>query len=170
MVYYNHMSYSALSKRCNPKGFTLIELLVVISIIAILSVVGIVIFTGAQKNARDARRRVDINAIANAMEVNYSLGKYIPLSDTMFSSGKIPQDPLAGLPPDYRGPNACNGRECFYCSNTNISEPSRLGCDGGDERIWQTDRTIINGGSRYYICANLESTVNPTYYCRSNQR
>ncbi len=49
------------------KGFTLVELLVVISIIAILSVIGITIFSGVQKNARDAQRKGDINAIAKAM-------------------------------------------------------------------------------------------------------
>lgn len=54
------------------KGFTLVELLVVISIIAVLSVVGMALFTSAQKNARDARRRLDIKAIHNALEMYYN--------------------------------------------------------------------------------------------------
>lgn len=50
------------------KGFTLVELLVVISIIAILSVIGLTIFSGVQKSARDAKRKGDLHAIALALE------------------------------------------------------------------------------------------------------
>lgn len=78
----------------NKSGFTLVELLVVISIIAILSVIGITVFSGVQKSARDARRRVDINSIANAMEVNKTTADYsVPKTD-QFAGGSIPHDPL----------------------------------------------------------------------------
>lgn len=83
----------------NPKGFTLVELLVVISIIAVLSVIGITIFSGVQKNARDARRKGDIESISKALESNYTSGSSNPypiLLDTMFASGKIPTDPQTG--------------------------------------------------------------------------
>ena len=76
-------------------GFTLVELLIVISIIAILSVVGIVVFTNVQKGARDARRKADVESIAKAYEVNYS-GKYNGLTSANFASGAIPQDPAKG--------------------------------------------------------------------------
>ena len=72
-----------------PKGFSLVELLVVISIIAILSVIGITVFTGVQKGARDARRRGDIHAIAQALEqFKAQYGVYPPV-------------PPAGQPPSY---------------------------------------------------------------------
>lgn len=76
----------------NPKGFTLIELLVVISIIAILSVIGIVVFGSVQKGARDAARKADIKAISNAMEANYENtgSTYRVLAGSMFASGVIP--------------------------------------------------------------------------------
>lgn len=76
------------------KGFTLIELLVVIAIIAILSTIGLTLFNGAQQNARDARRKSDIDAIAAALEAKREPGKstYSAISATDFSSGVIPAD------------------------------------------------------------------------------
>lgn len=56
----------------NKKGFTLIELLVVISIIAILSVIGLTVYGQAQKMARNAKRISDLKAVATALELYYS--------------------------------------------------------------------------------------------------
>jgi len=86
-----------MKKKLSIKGFTLIELLVVITIIAILSVIGLAIFSDTQKKARDARRRSDIQAIANVLETNYngSTGQYpASLNCLKFVTGTCPNDPI----------------------------------------------------------------------------
>jgi len=53
-------------------AFTLVELLVVITIIVILSGVGMVIFTRVQKKGRDAQRRADLRKLQEAVEQYYA--------------------------------------------------------------------------------------------------
>lgn len=79
------------------KGFTLIELMVVVTIIAFLSIIGIVAFGNAQKQARDGRRRGDIDAIAIALEAQriQLTGVYPAVAVGMFAKGELPKDPLA---------------------------------------------------------------------------
>jgi len=79
------------------RGFTLIELLVVISIIAILSVIGMVVFTGVQKNARDSKKRSDVDAIVKAAEIKYNIGgAYAQITPGDFASGGVPVPPEGG--------------------------------------------------------------------------
>lgn len=80
------------------KGFTLIELMVAIAIVAILAVVGLVVYGDVQKKARDARRTQDIRAIAEAMETNKPVGgvNYTKPDDSWFAGGVIPTDPKTG--------------------------------------------------------------------------
>ncbi|MDD5416012.1 MAG: type II secretion system protein [Candidatus Daviesbacteria bacterium] len=100
----------------NPSGFTLVELLVVVSIIAVLSIIGITIFSGVQKNARDARRKADIDSISKAWEANISkTSPYYPLlQGTWFASGNIPKDPSTGSSYNYAsGANESAGADTY---------------------------------------------------------
>lgn len=66
----------------NQKGFTLIEILVVMVIIAILVTLGIGGFSSSQEKGRDARRKGDLRAVAEALEVYYNDKGEYPTSDT----------------------------------------------------------------------------------------
>lgn len=124
----------------NPHGFTLVELLVVITIIAILSVVGITVFSGTQKSARNARRQADIDAITKALETHYNntngqnctgnAGTYCALQAAWFAGNVIPTDP-----------------------QTNA----------------QYSNLPANGAATYNVCATLEAPPGGTY-CRTNQQ
>jgi prepilin-type N-terminal cleavage/methylation domain-containing protein len=59
------------------KGFTLIELLVVIAIIGVLSSIVMASLNQGRVSARDAKRRLDMRQIANALELHYdTYGSY----------------------------------------------------------------------------------------------
>jgi len=59
------------------RGFTLIELLITISIIAILSAIGLVAYSSVAKQGRDSKRQSDLRSIQSALEqYNSDLGSY----------------------------------------------------------------------------------------------
>lgn len=97
--------------RCSL-GFTLIEILVVITIIMIISAVGLVSFINVGKNARDARRKSDLETVRQALVLYRSengcypnpgdataIARYLAVIDTLgpvgssYLSSPLPQDP-----------------------------------------------------------------------------
>lgn len=155
-----------LPKFFKPRGFTLVELLVVIAIIAILSVIGLTIFTGVQKNSRDARRRADIDSISQAMEANYGKttgGLYDPIATTMFSAGAIPLDPInTNTTPD----NTCPG-VCKYCFRQGASALTPAACAQATlpNPVGPVAMTGGLANSYWIVCANLEAGGQ---YCKAN--
>lgn len=85
------MNLPVLSKR----GFTLVELMVAISIVAILAVVGLVVYGNVQATARNSQREQSLQAIATALESNKAPGStvYTQILATQFSGGAVPVDP-----------------------------------------------------------------------------
>lgn len=85
------------------KGFTFVELLVVITIIAVVFAAGVVSYTSISKNSRNARRKADIEAIRQAVEMCRSItGVYPtpPIYPSITCSGNTtmkntPKDPKA---------------------------------------------------------------------------
>lgn len=135
----------------NKSGFTLVELLIVISIISILTTIGVAYYGNIQQGVRNAKRKEDIEAIAKALEVQYNgITNVYPKVDASFFANAIPQDPTPTS-------NSCDGGYCGYCfnpaSNCSNSSTSVTG--------W------LGGASTYKVCANLEPTG---VFCLLNQR
>lgn len=67
------------NKKIKTKGFSLIELIVVMTIIMVISVVGIVTFTGTNKKARDSKRMADLEKVRIALELYKQENNSYPL-------------------------------------------------------------------------------------------
>lgn len=124
-------------------GFTLVELLVVITIIAILSVVGITVFTGVQKKAQDAKLKGDVAAFATAYELKYNqaTGRYPSSLDTSSFVGGIPLQPDGS---EYEGCSAGSGSCDLLGGDTD--KPFRIcaklttGEEDCKDSVWISDR------------------------------
>ncbi len=74
----------------SSRGFSLVELLVVVSIVTILSVIGVLIYNGVTQNARESKKKADIDALSKAYEAAFSGGAYRDITGADFVSGSIP--------------------------------------------------------------------------------
>lgn len=160
----------------NKLGFTLVELLVVVAIIGILSTIGLVLFNSAQQNARDARRKADIESIANALETKRQPGAptYSAITGGDFSSGSIPIDTTnqkycIRL---YTGTNdaktATGGMTNAWggASNT-CPENTQLTSSGALDWSVAVPSFAANTYKSWVVCAKLENTdASPNYYCK----
>ena len=160
-----------LPKLNNLKGFTLIELLVVIAIIAVLAVIGFAAFSGIQSRARDASRRADLKAIADALEVNKNSTGYQPITASQFGAGVLPGG----------GSIAVDPRGFAYCitpdpanNNMTIVDFGPADCDATGDG---TGFSVIDGmvplsnEPQYRVCTLLETgPVARRVFCLSNRQ
>jgi len=130
-------------------GFTLFELLVVISIVGVLVGLVTISFSSAQKRARDARRREDLQALQKALEQYYALsgGNY---PNPCYTSGSLsyggttlmnnfPSDPKPGW--DSYSATNCNSSGYCYCAHLEATTT------GGN-----ATNASCNWGSGAYFC------------------
>lgn len=163
------------------KGFTLIELLVVVSIIAILSVIGLAVYANAQKNTKDGIRRVEINSLAKSIESN----KDPTTSNYNYTGAAFNNDYPTNKPRD-PFKNASKSQYCVKTDSAVISDPlswaetsvcptgfvyiiSELGNYNTDSVPASSTYNALNvaAGVRYWkICARLEITAIP--FCQGN--
>lgn len=73
------------------RGFTIIELIIVIAIMGILLVLAVVNLRGTQVNARDEKRKANVEAIASHLEVFYRSG-----TDSSSTVGRYPSTGIIG--------------------------------------------------------------------------
>jgi general secretion pathway protein G len=117
------------------KGFTLIEILVSATIIAVLTAIGLVSFSIANRNARDAKRKADLEQVRAALEIYRSDNTSYPASanfDTMI------------------------GVIASYTTSANVADPK-----GTAPYVYRY--TQAGSGASYTLCATLENTG--TDYC-----
>src|SRR5690348_2772252 len=116
------------------KGFTSIELLVSIAILAVVSSVGLVVFSTSQKVSRDDKRKNDLRSIQQALELYYYQNKSYPgILKATSDSGANPW--ISGLSSDYilnlpRDPLNHDEYVYAYASRSDIN-PSSNDCTGG---------------------------------------
>ncbi len=118
------------------KAFTLIEVLVVIAILGVLMTISIFALNSARQNARDARRKADLEAIRAALEIYRSDCFSYPLAVT----DQVPT-PLIG-----------DDISSSQCLSTNIYANSTPQ-DPSTGRIYRYARLTA---TRYELCASLE--------------
>ncbi len=115
-------------ERKTRRGFTLIELLVVMTIIVILAGLSLVSYQGAQRSARDGKRKADLEQIRSALEMCYA-------DDDEYSNTTVPRV-------------RCNISGNIYLDPT-PDDPIPAG---------SYHYALILSKTSYYLCAYLENS------------
>lgn len=142
------------------KGFTLIELLVVVAILAILAVIGATVYNNVQVNARDARRKADIDAIASALEANKAQNSatYTALANSQFQQQIVPVDTTTAQYSIATGTTAPGTATTWASTDVNPTAPTGYATVAPGS---------AGGVAAWTVCARLESN---TFYCKSNSQ
>ena len=73
--------------RKSVSGFTLVELAITIALIALLSMIGVVYYSGSQSRARDTKRAVDAKSIMDALSTYRAYNRVFPAANPNPGSG-----------------------------------------------------------------------------------
>lgn len=172
------------------RGFTLVELLIVIAIIAILSAIAMVVFSGIQKSARDSKRRSDIEALAQAVRMYALSNKSFPAFATTpcsddFANWNDTSNPnslinklqpyIQNFPLDpLNGTTKCgfnNNFTCRYCyavdmwCKAGFSGPS---CSAGIAAVYgYQEACSIQGDAERFGYGNCNDSTNQNIFVKS---
>ncbi len=86
-------------KSITKRGFTFIELLVVVTIIAVLSAIGMISYRSANLKSRDGKRKADLEQLRAALEIYRADNGVYPATGSLASLTTtyiqaIPNDPM----------------------------------------------------------------------------
>lgn len=120
-------------------GFSLIELLVTISIIVVISTIGLVSYSRASLNARDAKRKSDLEAVRQALVLyrTENTAYPAPLNNNSEASFTTMLGTL---------------RTQTYLNDANIADPK-------DTTTGYGYRYFTATGASFQLCALLEGTA-----------
>jgi prepilin-type N-terminal cleavage/methylation domain-containing protein len=134
-------------KRKYTAGFSLMELLVVVSIIAMLTAMGMVMYGSTSKNSRDSKRKADLEQLRAALVLYRTDNGYYPTSS---ASG-----------------TQLNFTTMFpiqsYITVTSMRDPKGSSYWNGGYYQYTTDVT----NKTFSACAQLENPAG-TQYCVTN--
>ncbi len=146
-----------MKKNSSQRGFTLIELMIVIAIIAILTLIGVGGYSSSLKKGRDARRKSDLQALAQALTLYRMDRAYYPSNpDEYFSTEACTSDPnCVPLSPNYivssglYDPSSDQSQGMFGSPNSYGAFPYSYFCEnyGG----------TTNKCKSFLLCTQLES-------------
>lgn len=148
------------------RGFTLIELLVTISIIAVLSAVGMVAYSSVIKQGRDSKRQSDLRSIQSALEQYYHDQLFYP---SQLTAGQAMTNCTGNPKP------GCSATRTYL--NTVPTPPSGSSYDYAS-LPWDNDSTHCDNTATtksctsYCLYADMENTVTsgtPTGTCKTLQ-
>ena len=111
----------------NNKGFTIIELLVTITIIALLTTIGVTGYQAVSKSGRDALRKSDLEQLRSALEIYKSENGSYPTA-TSVCIADLTSDYLNTYPNDPKNPTY---KYC-YVRNSNLSYVLCAHLENGD--------------------------------------
>lgn len=138
---------SPLSLRRSPRqnGFTLIELLVVTTILILLATIGLVSYQRANQNARNSKRKSDLETVRQALVLYRTDNGAYPVGTSF--------DTMLTTISDYLSQTSQGGSVVL------ISDPQDTG-----SYVYSYDGPA--GGATFEICGALEPSA--TSYCLAN--
>lgn len=154
--------FSRWSLAIKSRGFTLIELMVAISIVSIISAVGLVGYGQAQKYARDARRKQDLKSIQLALELYKQVNNIYPTSYADATTklvptyiAAIPTDPKSVLYGYFSNSASCGSYAInqFYYLTTTLENDS----DAERNQVKQyksCDGNLVGAANNLYVVSN----------------
>lgn len=115
------------------QGFTFIEMLVVVTLIGILSLIGVANFRVANQKARDGRRQGDLQQVRAALELYRTDENIYPTTGNLSLLepdyiGTIPPDPTTGYLYVY---TSATGATYTLCSGLELGTTTQTGCGTG---------------------------------------